>query len=139
MKKKSLIMILVSIALTNVVFAHGGEDHSKKEKKNEHHSMAKKKLDLVRGQLIGLTCFVKHSSKGAAHKDCFKECAEKGLPIGILTAENEIYQISGEGHKSLSETNKKFMKYAEEKVIVKGQVFNKNGIKMIVVEKIKKI
>tara|TARA_R110000868_G_scaffold32343_4_gene117673 strand:- start:7195 stop:7578 length:384 start_codon:yes stop_codon:yes gene_type:complete len=120
---------LISIALllfTTNLLAHG-------DKHDEHA----KKLETISGQLIGLTCFVKHQSKGEGHIDCFKECAEKGLPIGVLTKDNQIYQISGEGHTDLKETNKQFLKYAEKDVVVKGEIFKGHNLNMVVVKGIK--
>lgn len=104
---------------------------------NGHHQKSDIKSETIQGQLVGLTCFVKHGSKGDEHKDCFKECAEKGLPIGVLTKNQGIYQISGEGHGDLRETNKKFLKYAEKEIIAKGKLFKSNGFNMIVVDAIK--
>jgi len=72
------------------------------------------------------------------HADCFKSCAAKGLPIGILTKDNVIYQISGKGHADQAAVNAPLLKYAESNVKVKGQVFEKMGVKFIVVTGIKK-
>jgi hypothetical protein len=142
MKSKILIILMSFLVSINLAFADG-DKHQHSEKKKEHsshsgHDSIEKDV-MIKGQLIGLTCFVKHASKGPTHKDCFKECAEKGLPIGILTKDNKIYQVSGEGHSDLKETNKKFLKYAEEEVMAKGKVFTSNGMNMIVVKGIKKV
>lgn len=123
---KKILVFLSFLALSTPIFAHG-------DKHDEHA----KKLETISGQLIGLTCFVKHQSKGEGHIDCFKECAEKGLPIGILTKDNKIYQISGEGHTDLKETNKQFLKYAEKDVVVKGEIFKGPNLNMVVVKGIK--
>ena len=137
MKIKLLIVLVSFLASTNSAFAHGDE-HAKKKEHHANHGSSNEKVAMVRGQLVGLTCFIKHDSKGPKHKNCFKECAEKGLPVGILTKNNKIYQISGEGHGDLKETNKKLLKYGEEEVIAKGKVFSSNGMNMIVVKGIKK-
>ncbi|MCB9026429.1 MAG: hypothetical protein H6625_08950 [Bdellovibrionaceae bacterium] len=133
------IVVLLSFTYTQQIFSHDDdkhdmnmhEGHTNVENKNEEG----KDITLV-GELIGLTCFIKHGSKGASHKSCAKDCAEKGLPIGLLV-EDEVYQISGEGHKSLIEAYKPLLKYLETKVMVKGKVFDKYGVKMLVIEKIK--
>ena len=126
MKNKLLILIATALLSLGSAYAHG-DKHSEE-----------KKDTVIKGQLVGMTCFVKHNSKGASHEDCFKECAKKGLPIGILTKDNVIFQISGKGHEDLVETNKKFLKYAEKDVIAKGETFSSNGVNMIVVKGIKK-
>jgi len=122
----------------NSVLAHGDEEHEKSEAGHEaqgHHAEGKEQR--LEGQLIGLTCFIKHGGTGESHTKCARECAEKGLPLGVLTEAGKIYQISGEGHATLKETNAKLLKYVEKKVIVMGKAFEKNGIAMLVVTKIK--
>lgn len=119
--------------------AHAHRDEHKTEiNVNSVHQSIDDEEVVVKGQLIGMTCFIKHDSKGEKHKDCFKECAEKGLPIAILTKDHKIYQVSGEGHADLKKTNKKFLKFAEEQIVAKGNVFSSNGTNMIVVKGIKR-
>ena len=111
-------------------------DHSLKDTHKGHRAMDGKSVTLS-GELIGLTCFIKHGSKGESHRSCAQDCAKKGLPIGLLS-DGQIYQVSGEGHKSLVEAYKPLLKYMESDVKVKGKVFEKNGLKMLVIDKIKK-
>lgn len=138
MKSKSIVFVITFLMSLNFAYAHGDDHGHGKDTHSTSHDSIDTKDEMIKGQLVGLTCFIKHSSKGPTHKDCFKECAEKGLPIGILTKENKIFQISGEGHEDLKITNKKFLKYAEEQVMAKGKVFSSNGVSMIVVKGIKK-
>ena len=138
MKNTKLFIVVTLLIIFNFAYADGGT-HSHKAGGHSGHDSIEEKDEMITGQLVGLTCFIKHDSKGPTHKDCFKECAEKGLPIGILTKDNKIYQISGEGHGDLKETNKKFLKYAEENVMAKGKIFTSNGMNMIVVKGIKKV
>jgi len=134
---KYLLLSLTIFGILNFSYANGDEHHKKSADVHSGHHEKDVKEVTVEGQLIGLTCFIKHNSKGEKHKDCFKDCAEKGLPIGILTKDHKIYQISGEGHADLRETNKKFLKFAEEQVVAKGNVYSSNGANMIVVKGIK--
>lgn len=103
-----------------------------------NHDMAQdgKEVTLT-GNLIGLSCFVKHGATGPNHKKCAQMCAEKGLPIGFKVEGQGIFMVSGEGHASLKETYKPLLKHLESKVMVKGKAFEKDGVKMIVIEKIK--
>lgn len=91
----------------------------------------------IRGQLIDLTCYLKHDSKGESHKTCAQECAAKGLPVGILTDDGKIYQVMGKGHEDLKTVNQPLVKYMETKVIAVGEVFEKQGQRVIAIEKIK--
>lgn len=115
---------------------HGNHgNHGSMNMHKGHGKMAAKEVTLS-GELIGLTCFIKHGSKGKTHRSCAKDCAAKGLPIGLLS-DGKIYQVSGDGHKSLVEAYKPLLKYMETKVKVKGKVFEKNGLRMLVIDKIK--
>ncbi len=124
------LVFAFTLMLTNVQ-AHGN--------KHDQLEAAQAKDELVTGELIGLTCFIKHESKGPEHNDCFIECARKGLPVGILTDSNKIYQISGEGHTDLKSENEKFLKFAGKKIAAKGQVFTRGGSQMIVVKAVKEV
>ena len=104
---------------------HG--NHGSMNMHKGHSEMGAKEVTLT-GELIGLTCFIKHGSKGKNHKSCAKDCAEKGLPIGLLS-DGKIYQVSGDGHKSLIEAYKPLLKYMETKVKVKGKVFEKSAVR----------
>ncbi len=133
------------IALTITIFSYADEDHHKHHGTTPGHSLghseeeshAAGKQETIEGRLIGLTCFIKHGATGPSHKKCAQECAEKGLPLGIMTDAGIIYQVSASGHGSLVEANSKLLKYAEEKVVVVGETFSKNGMNMIVISKIK--
>lgn len=140
--KNVLLSLVTALAMTSVVPAMAEEGHGDHEGHGEnqadlhasHHAVGKETM--LKGELIGLTCFVKHGSMGGSHKSCAKDCAMKGLPIGILS-DGQIYQISGDGHDSLVEAYKPLLKYMESKIMIKGEVFEKNGLKMVVIKKIK--
>ena len=117
--------------------SHNGNNSKDMQDMHKGHLAMDGKPITLSGELIGLTCFIKHGSKGKSHRSCAKDCAEKGLPIGLLS-DGQIYQVSGDGHKSLVEAYKPFLKYMETNVSVKGKVFEKKGLKMLVIDKIKK-
>ena len=133
------VLILAILSVAQIGFAHGGEDHSKHSKAKAHAGHdSEGKQSLVKGKLIGLTCFLKHGGTGKSHKSCAKQCAEKGLPIGLKSDDGKVYIVGGKGHDSLVETYKPLLKYMEENVTVKGAIFEKEGQRMIVIDKIKK-
>lgn len=130
------ILVLFSVQSVATKKSEQEHSHSSKDMHKGHHTMNGQSVTLS-GELIGLTCFIKHGSKGKSHRSCAKDCAEKGLPIGLLS-DGQIYQVSGKGHKSLIEAYKPLLKYMESNVEVKGKVFEKSGLKMLVIDKIKK-
>ena len=100
---------------------------------------SKGKEQMIKGRLIGLTCFLQHNAQGEKHKNCAKMCAENGLPMGLMSEDHQVYLIMGEGHEPPKETNKRLLKYVESKVMVKATLLHNHGIKAIIVNKIKKI
>jgi hypothetical protein len=51
----------------------------------------------VTGELVTVMCVAKNGEKGqgAAHVDCAIDCAKKGYPLAILTADGSLYKITG--------------------------------------------
>ena len=92
----------------------------------------------VKGQLIDMSCYITHGSQGEAHKSCARECALKGLPFGILAEDGTIYQILPKGHDDPKTINQTLLDYLEEKVAVQGMVFEKNGVRVLTIDKIEK-
>lgn len=138
---KSLIVAISLFVLPLSAFGHGGIDHPLKQSKKVEHSShdQKGKTKELQGHLVELSCYLKHDGIGEKHRDCAKECAEKGLPLGVLTKDGTLYQIMGEGHEDLREVNKKLLDYVEQDVQVVGKVFEKNHTFVVVIQKIKKL
>ncbi len=66
MKSKLLIILMSLVVSINLAFAHGAEHSEKKKEHSSHsgHDSMEQKDEMVKGQLVGLTCFVKHSLEG---------------------------------------------------------------------------
>lgn len=129
MKNVSLLtVILALVLLPTFAFAHGNESHEKKGKGQE-----------IQGHIVGLSCYLKHDAIGEKHRDCARECAEKGLPLGLLTKDGTLYHILGDGHEDLLSVNKRLLDYVEQDVRVVGEVFEKSHTHVLVIQKIKKL
>lgn len=133
-------MLAILVLLSPGLQAHEGESHgdsheAKKAAKAAHDSAGKDVQ--LQGHLVGLTCFIKHGATGDSHKSCARQCAEKGLPIGLKDSSGKIYMVTGKGHDSLTETYKPLLKYLESEVKVQGKAFEKDGLNMLTIEKIK--
>ena len=79
------------------------------------------------GEVVDLMCYLDHGAKGEKHKGCAKKCIEGGGPVGLLTADGQLYLVIGE-HQPL---NKELGPKAAETVTLKGKVVERNGMKMI--------
>jgi len=89
----------------------------------------------IKGEVVDVACSVskKDAGKGAAHASCAMVCAKKGSPVGILTPD-AVFTISGDYTAS---NNAKLLDFIAKTVIVTGEVFEKDGQKMINVKSIK--
>lgn len=134
MKTFKITLVIFSLLLiTLTVNANEGEKHDEGMK---HEQAGVEKT--ITGQMIDMACYFKHDSRGAEHKQCARECAQKGLPMAILSDDGKIYQIMGSGHDDLKTVNATLLDYTEEKVVAVGLVYEKNGTNVIVISKIKK-
>ncbi|MCC7416137.1 MAG: hypothetical protein IT176_03275 [Acidobacteria bacterium] len=79
----------------------------------------------VKGELVDLNCFTKDAkNRGAAHADCTKECATKGQPVALVTADGEVYTIAG----GLSaDKNAKLVAHMTHTVEITGEVTEEGG------------
>jgi molybdopterin-guanine dinucleotide biosynthesis protein A len=89
----------------------------------------------VKGELVDVACAVgkKEAGRGAGHAACAMDCAKKGQPVGVLTAD-AIYTVTGD---YAANKNAKLLDFVARAVIVTGEVSEKDGQKMINVKSIK--
>jgi hypothetical protein len=89
----------------------------------------------VKGEVVDIACATdkKDAGKGEAHAACALSCAKRGQPVGILTAD-AIYTVTGD---YTANKNAKLLDFVAKKVIVTGEVTEKDGVKSINVKSIK--
>jgi hypothetical protein len=83
--------------------------------------------ETIKGEVVDLMCYLDHGAKGEKHKGCAKKCIESGGPVGLLTADDQLYLVIGD-HAPI---NKVLSAKAAETVTLKGKVVERNGMKMI--------
>jgi len=81
----------------------------------------------IKGEVVDMMCYMDHGAKGEKHKGCAKKCIEGGGPVGLLTADDQLYLVIGD-HKPI---NKELADKAAQTVTLKGKVVERNGMKMI--------
>jgi hypothetical protein len=89
----------------------------------------------VRGYVIDSAClFLKKLDKPVG-KECALNCAKAGSPLVILAEDGKVYlPISSE--MPATGQNDRLMKFAGDKVVVRGKVFERGGSHAIVIEEI---
>jgi hypothetical protein len=85
------------------------------------------KTETIKGEVVDLMCYLDHGARGAKHAECAQTCIKSGGPVGILTADNQLYLIIGE-HKPI---NDELAPLAAKTITVKGKVVERDGMKMI--------
>ena len=81
----------------------------------------------IKGEVVDMMCYLDHGAKGDKHKGCATKCIESGGPVGLLTADDQLYLVIGD-HKPM---NKQLAGKAAQMVTLKGKVVERNGVKMI--------
>ncbi len=85
----------------------------------------------VEGEILDMTCYLHKGSKGRRHRACAEMCAEKGLPIGVLTDQGEVYLLI-EDHEN-PEPYAAAAKLAGKKAAIKGKKYSKGNVSAIMV------
>jgi hypothetical protein len=85
----------------------------------------------VQGEVVDLACYMSKGSRGPAHRACAQLCAKKGVPIGLLTEEGQLYLLLDD--HSNSDPYEDAQKLAGHDAKITGKKFSKPGIDSIVV------
>jgi hypothetical protein len=92
--------------------------------------------DTVTGEVVDLACYLPHPEmKGSGHRKCAETCAKKGMPLGILTDDKQVYLLL-EDHENPKPYEQAKAK-AAEKITVEGDKATQGGLQAIVVESVK--
>lgn len=89
----------------------------------------------VQGEILDMTCYLHKGSKGRKHRACAEMCAQKGLPIGVLTGNDEVYLLI-EDHDNPS-PYADAVKLAGRDASIKGVKYAKGGVAAIMVTEAK--
>ncbi|MFN4179764.1 MAG: heavy metal-binding domain-containing protein [Armatimonadota bacterium] len=97
-------------------------------------SAQQKKQSTVQGEVVCLTCYITHGSKGAAHAKCATACINKGLPMGVLTKDGKLL-VALEDHANAN-AYQQLKKFVAKTVTVTGVVISRSGVTGIAVQKV---
>jgi hypothetical protein len=93
--------------------------------------------DSLTGEVVDLACYLPHPATGAgpSHRKCAETCAKKGLPLGLLTDDKQVYLLleDHENPKGYADAKDK----AAQKITVEGEKVSQGGLQAIVVESVK--
>lgn len=83
------------------------------------------------GEIVDLSCYLTGGKKGRAHRACAKRCADRGLPLGILTDDGTVYLLL-EDHADEG-PYEKAKKLAGDNAEIKGKKFASRGMASVLV------
>lgn len=89
----------------------------------------------VKGYVLDSACAFTKNLKKPVSMDCAVACAKAGSPLVILTEAGDIYWPIADTTPA-SGQNEKLLPYAGQKVTATGKVFQRNGSRAMVIEKI---
>jgi len=88
------------------------------------------------GEIVDLSCYLTGGKKGRAHRACAKRCADRGLPIGILTEDGTVYLLL-EDHAD-EDPYEQAKKLAGDNAQIKGKKFAGRGLASVLVHSVEK-
>lgn len=93
--------------------------------------------DTVTGEIVDMACYIPHpeTGRGNSHRKCADTCVKKGLPMGLLTADKQLYLLleNHDNPKPYDELKQK----AAQTVTVEGNKVTQGGVQGLVVEAVK--
>ena len=154
-KKLALVVSALGIVAAGVIaVAHETQQTAKKEAVAKQEAAAKQegavkqesaatqhdhgaaehaagKSMTVTGEVLDLACYMAHEGKGEKHKSCAQACIKGGAPIGVLTADGQVYLLV-EDH-SAKQPYETLKTKAAEQAKVTGTLQERGGLRALVV------
>jgi hypothetical protein len=96
-------------------------------------AQAQGKKVTITGTVVDTYCLVTMGMEGSDHRQCATQCAKNGSPLGITDDRTGALYLTV-GQKDMVYASPRLERYVERKVTVHGTVYEKDGLKMIVVD-----
>jgi hypothetical protein len=113
---KTTAVVLLFSLVGSAVLAHEGHHHNKE-----------KSVDKLTGEVVDITCYLDHESKGEKHSSCARKCIESGMPVGLV-AGDKLYVVIVSSHEP---PNAKLAPYAGKLVTITGKLLQREGLRAI--------
>jgi len=83
--------------------------------------------DELVGEVLDMACYLAKGAKGPAHAACAETCAEHGMPLGLLTDDQQVYLLYPKHGKE--EAFDAVKKLAGHRAKITGAKAERSGIK----------
>ncbi|MDZ4863517.1 MAG: hypothetical protein SGJ01_08745 [Gemmatimonadota bacterium] len=101
-----------------------------KDMKGMHMEMPKGKDVKITGMVVDVSCKFGQGLQGEGHRMCAQVCADRGLPLAILTDDGKLYIPTSAGMPGDAQ-NGRLKDFAEHRVTVEGKAFAAGGAQAI--------
>src|SRR4051794_6286517 len=131
MRKPSIVassILALALLISGVALAE--------EMKHDHGAATAATQGSWKGEIVDIACQAgKMEAKGAGHADCAKKCLKNGQPMGLLTADGDMYLLVADHANDKPFQSAKDM--AGSQVEVTGQMAERGGMKVVSVAAVK--
>lgn len=96
----------------------------------------------VTGEIMDTWCYLSgvmgepDSTLGTAHHTCAVWCAAGGIPVGLHTAEGEIYMVLKMKGAGTADADPALLEIQSDQITADGYVYERDGLKYLIVEDI---
>lgn len=123
--------ILTGLGLLGVALVLPAAGHAQDAgKKPMHMEMPKSKDVKITGTVVDVSCKFGQGLAGEEHRMCAQVCADRGLPLAILTDDGKLYIPTSAGMPGDAQ-NGRLKDFAEHRVTVQGKAFAAGGAQAI--------
>lgn len=92
----------------------------------------------IRGEVVETSCFLRDGSRGEGHRACALVCLKNGGQLGIVEDETgTLYPLAGA--TPASDGSAPAREHVAAHVVVRGQVFERAGSRVLVVEELARL
>jgi len=112
--------------------------NKEKDKKGMHMEVPKGTDVKITGTVIDVSCKFGQGLQGEEHRMCSQVCADRGLPLAILTDDGKLYIPTSAGMPGDAQ-NGRLKEFAEHRVTVEGKAFAAGGAQAIQIASIRPI
>jgi hypothetical protein len=131
-----LSRLIASVGVLAFAATPSGPLHAQEKEKMAMQAPPGKEAT-VTGTVVDVSCNFGQGLTGQEHRMCAQVCADKGIPLAILTDDGKLYlptspNMPGDGQ------NGRLKQFAEQRVTVSGKVFDAAGANAIQIASIRK-
>lgn len=92
----------------------------------------------LRGEIVELGCYLRDGARGEGHRACALSCLKNGGQLALVADETGVvYPLAGA--TPASDPSAAARQHVAAHVVVRGQVFERNGGRVLVVDELNRL